>query len=112
MTRKRRSFTGEFKAKVALEAIKGQHTIAEIAQHYSVHPNQVSAWKRQALGHLREAFTDVRRRKAVDEEALRAQLYQQIGQLKVELDWVKRSSGIVGRLHHCRGDFGAVKSSV
>ena len=94
MTHKRRSFTGEFKAKVALEAIKGQHTIAEIAQHYSVHPNQVSAWKRQALGHLREAFTDVRRRKAVDEEALKAQLYQQIGQLKVELDWVKKSSGI------------------
>ena len=90
MTRKRRVFTAEYKAKVALEAIKGQRTIAEIAQHYSVHPNQVSAWERQALEHLREAFTDGRRRKAADEEALRAELYQQIGQLKVELDWVKK----------------------
>jgi putative transposase len=94
MTRKRRSFTAEFKAKVALEAVRGQHTIAEIAQHYSVHPNQVSSWKRQALEHLREGFKDGRRRKAADEAALRAELYQQIGELKVELDWLKRTAGI------------------
>jgi transposase-like protein len=94
MTRKRRTFTTEFKTKVALEAIKGQRTVAEIAQHYSVHPNQVSAWKRQALEHLREAFSNGRRRKAADEEALKAELYRQIGQLTVELDWVKKSAGI------------------
>ena len=94
MTRKRRTFTAEFKAKVALEAIKGQRTIAEIAQHYGVHPNQVSAWKGQALEHLREAFSNGKRRKAADEEALKAELYQQIGQLTVELDWVKKSAGI------------------
>ena len=94
MSAKRRSFTAEFKAKVALEAIKGQHTMAEIAQHYSVHPNQVTAWKRQAVEYLRQGFTDGRQRKAADEEAPRAQLYQQIGQLKVELDWTKKTSGI------------------
>jgi len=93
MSAKRRSFTAEFKAKVALEAIKGQRTVAEISQHYSVHPNQVTAWKRQAVEYLRQGFTDGHRRKAAD-EALRAQLYQQIGQLKVELDWTKKTSGI------------------
>lgn len=94
MTRKRRTFTAEFKARVALEAIKGQRTMAEIAQHYDVHPNQVGAWKRQAVEHLREGFADGRQRKAADDEALKAQLFQQIGQLKVELDWVKKSAGI------------------
>ena len=95
MSRKRRSFTAEFKAKVALEAIKGQRTVAEIAQHYSVHPNQVSTWKRQAVEHLRSGFQDGRQRKtAADEAALKAQLYQQIGQLRVELDWLKSATGL------------------
>lgn len=94
MTRKRRTFTAEFKTRVALEALRGQHTIAEIAQRYDVHPNQVSAWKREAAEHLREGFSDGRRRKASDDEADKARLYQQIGQLMVELDWVKKSAGI------------------
>ena len=95
MSRKRRTFTAEFKAKVALEAIKGRRTLAEIAQHYSVHPNQVSSWKRQALECLRTGFQDGRqRRTAADEAALKAQLYQQIGQLKVELDWLKSTAGL------------------
>lgn len=92
----RRRFTGEYKAKVALEAIKGQRTISEIAQHYGVHPNQVSDWKRQALDHVRAGFTDGRRRKAADDDALRGQLYQQIGQMKVELDWLKKTLGLAG----------------
>ena len=97
MSGKRRAFTAEFKAKVALEAIKGQRTLSEIAQLYEIHPNQVSAWKRQAIEQLHDVFEDGRRRKrAADEAALRDQLYQQIGQLKVELDWVKKKSGLVG----------------
>ena len=91
MSGKRRTFTAAFKAKVALEAIKGQRTVSEIAQQYQVHPNQVSTWKRQAIEHLSATFEDGRRRReAADEEALRDQLYQQIGKLKVELDWVKK----------------------
>ena len=94
MAGQRRRFTGEFKAKVALEAIKGQRTVTEIAQHYGVHPNQVSDWKRQALEYVRGAFTDGHQRQAADEDALRAQLYQQIGQMKVELDWLEKPVGI------------------
>jgi putative transposase len=94
MAGQRRRFTGEHKAKVALEAIKGQRTVTEIAQHYGVHPNQVSDWKRQALEYMRGGFTDGHRRQAADEDVLRAQLYQQIGQLKVELDWLKKTVGI------------------
>jgi transposase len=94
MPKTRRSFTAEFKAKVTLEAIRGQRTVAEIAQHYSVHPNQVSTWKSQAVEHLQEGFKDGRRRKEADDEALKDQLYQQIGRLKVELDWLKKTAGI------------------
>ena len=53
----RRRFTPEFKAKVALEALRGQRTTTEIAQHYGVHPNQVSTWKTQAIEHLRDGFS-------------------------------------------------------
>jgi transposase-like protein len=96
MPKKRRTFTADFKATVALEALRGQRTITEIAQHYSVHPNQVSSWKGQAIEHLRDGFADGRRRREADDEALKAQLYQQIGQLKVELDWQKKALGRAG----------------
>ena len=94
MPKKRRTFTAEFKATVALEALRGQRPINEIAQHYGIHPNQVTSWKSQAVDHLREGFSDGRQRRAADDEALKAQLYQQIGQLKVELDWVKKTLGM------------------
>jgi putative transposase len=96
MPKKRRTFTADFKATVSLEALRGQRTIAEIAQHYSVHPNQVSSWKNQAIEHLRDGFADGRQRRQADDEALKAQLYQQIGQLKVELDWLKKTLGRAG----------------
>ena len=95
MPGKRRKFTSEFKARVALAAIKNQHTRSEIAQRFEVHPNQVSDWKGTATRRLSELFEDRRsRRKAAEEAELRDQLYQQIGQLKVELDWLKKKSGI------------------
>ena len=90
----RKKISGDLKAKIALEAIKGHHTISEIASRYGVHPNQVSQWKKQAQEHLPELFSDRRSRADAEQEALTAELYQQIGQLKVELDWIKRKSGL------------------
>ena len=94
MAKQRNHYAADFKAKVALAAIKGQQTVNEIAALYSVHPNQVLQWKKQALEALPETFSSKRTRAAQDEEALRAQLYQQIGQLKVEVDWLKKKAGL------------------
>ena len=90
----RRSFGAEMKAKIAAEAIKGQRTVQEIASHFEVHPNQVSQWKKQALERLPELFTDRRARQELADEELKGQLYQQIGQLQVELEWLKKKSGL------------------
>lgn len=95
MKKQRKTYTTEFKVKIALEAIKGQRTINEIASHYSIHANQVTQWKKQALEGLPDVFSTRRVRAAEDEETIKAQLYQQIGQLKVELDWLKKKSGLL-----------------
>jgi transposase-like protein len=95
MTQTRKQYSAQLKAKVALEAIKGQRTINEIASAYGVHPNQVQSWKKQALDQLPELFTDGRSRATPTDEQLQAQLYQQIGQLKVELDWLKKKVGLL-----------------
>ena len=97
MSTKRRSFSASMKARVALEALSGHRTVAQIAQQYQVHPNQVSTWKRQAVDHMEDGFKDRRRRKEADDEALNDRLYQQIGRLKVELDWLKKTVGMVDR---------------
>ena len=86
----RNRYSAEFKARVALEAIREQKTINEIASHYGVHPNQVTAWKKQAVGAMPEVFSERSARAREQGEALKAALYQQIGQLKVELDWLKK----------------------
>jgi putative transposase len=78
------------KARIALEAIKERKTIQEIASHYGVHPSQVTNWKRQAIQGAPELFADRRSQPDTSEEALKAELYQQIGQLQVELDWLKK----------------------
>ena len=93
-TKQRRNFSAEMKSRIALEAIKGQKTIQEIASHYGVHPNQVTNWKKQATEGLAGIFTDGRSRPDTSGEALKAELYQQIGQLQVELDWLKKRSGL------------------
>ena len=96
MKLRRKRYRPEFKAKVALAAIKCQPTVHEIAATYSVHPNQVLPWKKQALEALPAVFSTRRGRVVQDEEALQARLYQQIGQRKVELDWLKKKVGRVG----------------
>jgi len=93
-SRQRRSFSAEMKARIALEAIKEQKTIQEIASHYGVHPSQVTSWKRQAIQGTPELIADRRSQPDTSEEALKAELYQQIGQLQVELDWLKKKSGL------------------
>jgi transposase-like protein len=90
----RRRHSGEFKARVALEAIKGQRTVNEIAAVYGVHPVQVTQWKKQAVEELPQALADRRSREARSIEEERARLFQEIGQLKVELDWLKKRTGL------------------
>jgi transposase-like protein len=90
----RRNFTAEFKARVAIEAIKGQKTIQEIASHFEVHPNMVMKWKQHAMAELSQVFTDQRSNKNDKDEALTDALYQQIGKLQVQLDWLKKKSGL------------------
>ncbi len=95
----RRKFGKAFKAKVAIEAIKGEKTLNEIASIYEVHPNQISTWKKQALEKLPEAMADGRKRqtrdgKSVDEE----KLHQKIGQQAVEIDFLKKKLRQLGLL--------------
>ena len=94
MKRQRKQHSAEFKAKLAVEAIKGQRTVQEIASTFGVHPNQVTQWKRQALEQLPEVFSSGRSQMERADEELKAELYQQIGQLKVELEWLKKKSGL------------------
>jgi putative transposase len=93
MQNKRRNHSAVFKAKVALAAAKGDKTIAELAGEYQVHPNQITQWKKQLFESLPEIFSRRRRNEQHQQDELTAQLYQQIGRLKVELDWLKKKSG-------------------
>lgn len=88
----RKQYTADFKAKIALEAIRGTKTANEIASEYGVHPTQIAEWKKLALERLPDLFSSRGSEKTKSEESLIASLYQQIGQLKVELDWVKKKS--------------------
>lgn len=90
----RKKYSADFKAKVALEAIKGQRTVNEIASEFGVHPNQVSQWKSQAQSGLSGVFSGAIIKKSEQDEELKEKLYSQIGQLKVEVDWLKKKTGI------------------
>lgn len=91
MKRKRRVFGGAFRAKVALAAVKGEKTLAELASHFDVHPNQVSAWRKELIERAGELFED-RRRQRREDEASTEELFEQIGRLKMEVDWLKKKS--------------------
>ena len=90
MTRKRRQFSAKFKAKVAVEAIKGIKTIAELSTIYKVHPNQISAWKKQLLTNASELFPAGQKRRTKTEEELTAPLYEEIGRLKMDIKWLEK----------------------
>jgi transposase-like protein len=80
------------KAKIAFEAAKGEKTITQLASEYGVHPNQIGQWKKKLLEELPMIFSDKRVYREKDREELEAELYRQIGQLKVELEWLKKKS--------------------
>ena len=88
----RKRYDATFRAKVALEAVKGEKTLAELSSVFGVHPNQISNWRRQLLEMLPDLFTDRRKKRDKDQAELVSELYRQIGQLKVELDWLKKKS--------------------
>jgi putative transposase len=96
MKRKRRIFGGAFRAKVALAAVKGDRTLAQLAEQYDVHPNQVSVWRKELLERAAELFEDGRTRKRDDTAVSQEELYEQIGRLKMEVDWLKKKSAEFG----------------
>jgi transposase-like protein len=92
MSVQRKRYSAELKTSVALEAIKGHKTANEIAAEYGVHPTQIAQWKKQALDGLPDLFSTQAGKREKSEEALIASLYQQIGQLKVQVDWLGKKS--------------------
>ena len=91
---KRKTFSSAQKAKVALEAIKGLKTINQIAQEHNVHPTQVNQWKKELLVNASELFETKRPPKPIDAQSDPDRLYAKIAQLNMELDWLKKKSGI------------------
>jgi putative transposase len=92
VTKKRKKYSSQFKFKVALEAVKGQQTLNEIASKHSVHPNQVSTWKKQLLEEGPTVFGQDTVRQLQEQSARETELYEQIGRLKMELEWLKKKA--------------------
>ncbi len=92
MTKKRRIHSSEFKFKVALEAAKGLKTLNELSSEHGVHPNQISGWKSELLKSGATIFSNKTARQQRKQEALQAELYEQIGRLKMELEWLKKKA--------------------
>jgi len=95
MTDHRKRYDNTFKARVVLESFKNEKTIAELASEYGVHPNQITQWRKQALEDLPTLFSSNRARKEKAHEEEKEELLKQIGQLKVEVEWLKKKSGIL-----------------
>ena len=92
----RRSHSSAFKAKVAFEAMKKEKSMAQLSSEYGVHSNLINQWKRRLVQELPEIFSKKKSKQKQDTEELVSELYRQIGQLKVELDWVKKKSEQLG----------------
>ena len=96
MPKKRKSHTAAVKAQVALAAVKGDKTVSELAALHGVHPTLIQAWKKQLVENAEELFQGGARTSSAEHEALQAQLYEQIGRLKTELDWLKKKAASFG----------------
>lgn len=95
MGRIRKNYSSAFKAKVALEAIKKEKTMSQLSSEYGVHSNQINQWRKRLLEELPEVFSKKKQKKEKDTEDLQDELYRQIGQLKVELDWLKKKAKLL-----------------
>lgn len=89
MKKSRRNFSSAFKAKVAIEALKERETLTELAKRFEIHPNQISVWKREFLENAENAFSSKNKKEESDNQV--DKLYQKIGQLEVENDFLKKS---------------------
>ena len=92
MARKRRSFGSSYKAKVALAACRGEKTTAQLAAEFGIHASQITAWKKQLLEGAAGLFEDGRGKRAADDAANDQELYEQIGRLKMEVEWLKKKA--------------------
>ena len=92
MAGKRRRFGGAFKAKVALAACRGDKTTAQLAAEYEVHVGQITAWKKQLLEEAAVLFEDGRSKRATEDATDEVELYEQIGRLKMEVEWLKKKA--------------------
>ena len=95
MATTRRQYSPKFKAKVAVEAIRGERTLSQLASQFHVHPVQIGQWRKQALEQLAEVFVDGRKSKGAGADVEKDALYGEIGRLKVELDWLKKKVGLL-----------------
>ena len=93
---KRRTLGSALKAKVALAAVRGDKTTAQLASEFQVHTSQATAWKKRLLEGLPDLFADGRRKAADDGQADEGELYEQIGRLKMEVEWLKKKSALLG----------------
>ena len=96
MAGKRKKHTAAFKAQVALAALKGDKTINELASQFAVHPTLIHGWKKQLLAGAEEVFAQPGQAAGADADAVQVQLFEQIGRLKMELEWLKKKVGPLG----------------
>ena len=99
MTTTRKQHSAQFKARVAIEAIRGEKTLSQLGSQFKVHPMQIAKWRKAVMEQLPELFVDGRMRKASESKPDNEGLYEEIGRLKVELDWLKKSWN--ARLRNC-----------
>ena len=90
MATTRKQYSPKFKAKVVVEAIRGERTLGQLASQFHVHPVQIGQWRKTALEQLADLFMDGRKSQRADSEVEKDALYEEIGRLKVELDWLKK----------------------
>lgn len=95
MATTRKHYSPRFKARVAVEAIRGERTLNQLASQFQVHPIQIGQWRKTALEQMAELFANGRKRRGQDGDVEKDALYEEIGRLKVELDWLKKKVGLL-----------------